>query len=129
MAKAVGGANFESLITEFGEDPGMESTPDGYIIDEDGNSADGSGAMVQEFTDGAFAVKAGEVNPALVESSYGWHIIKRYEIDPASETYATVLTAVDSKLQGEKYEAYIDEAVKGANVTINEKIYNSIKVK
>lgn len=128
LAKAVGGANFEGLVTEFGEDPGMESTPDGYIIDETGASADGSGAMVEEFTKGTFAVKAGEVNPELVESSYGWHIIKRYEIDPASESYQTVLSAVESKLLSEKYEAYIDEVANGLEISINEKVYNKIKV-
>lgn len=129
LKKAISGENFEKLVAEYGEDPGMESTPDGYIIDESGITADGSGQMVPEFTKGTFAVKAGEVNPELIESSYGWHIIKRYAIDSASETYATVKSAVESILLSEKYDAYMDEIVAGMEVTFNEKVYNSIKVK
>ena len=129
LAKAVGGANFEGLIEEFGEDPGMEAKTDGYIIDEKGNSADGSGTMVAEFTEGSFAVEAGKVNPQLVNTSYGWHIIKRYAIDPASESYASILSNVESTLLAEKYEAYVDELAKGMEISFRDNIYNKIRVK
>lgn len=129
LKKATSGENFDKLVAEYGEDPGMESTPDGYIIDETGVMADGSGQMVPEFTKGTFAVKAGEVNPELVESSYGWHIIKRYAIDPESEMYETVLSAVENTLKAEKYEAYMDDVVAGMEVTLNEKVLSKIKVK
>lgn len=129
LKKATSGENFDKLVTEYGEDPGMDSTPDGYIIDETGILADGSGQMVPEFTKGAFAVEAGQVNPELVESTYGWHIIKRYEIDPNSEAYTTVLSAVENAVMVEKYEAYMDDVVAGMDVTFNDKIVNKIKVK
>ena len=126
LAKAVAGENFEGLITEYGEDPGMTSTPDGYLIDENGASIDGSGTMVEEFTKGTFAVKAGEVNPELVESSYGWHIIKRYPLPAEGENHDTIMASAKNNVTSEKYEAYIDGLE--MEVSINEKIYNKIKV-
>ncbi len=147
LAKAVAGENFEGLIAEFGEDPGMESTPDGYVIDETGASVDGQGSMVEEFTKGSFAAEVGEVNPELVESSYGWHIIKRYPIEPtakeetpeataegevateAPDTYTTVLESARQTIMSEKYDAHIEEALNSLEVTFNDKIYNKIKVK
>lgn len=128
LAKAVAGENFESLIKEYGEDPGMESTPDGYLINEYGYTLDGS-MMIREFTDGAFAVKAGEVNPQLVESSYGWHIIKRYPLPTESEDYGSVLSTTTSTVSADLYYEYLDGFRDSMNVTYNEKMYNKIKVK
>lgn len=129
LAKAIGGANFESLIAEYGEDPGMESNPDGYVIDENGASADGSGSMVPEFTKGSFAVEAGNVNPELVESSYGWHIIKRYPITEENAQYSVVESSAKSAVMADKYNSYLDSFKDGLKVTINEKVYNKVKVK
>lgn len=129
LAKAVKGDNFEKLIQDFGEDPGMETSPDGYIIDETGATLDGSGSMIREFTDGAFAVKPGEVNPNLVESTYGWHIIKRYALPEDGEDLTSVLSAVSNSLMSDNYTEYLDGFKDSMNVTINERIYNKIKVK
>lgn len=129
LAKAVKGDNFEKLIEEYGEDPGMESSPDGYIIDETGATLDGSGSMIEEFTQGTFAVQPGEVNPNLIESTYGWHIIKRYPLPEDGEDLTQILSAASSSLMSDKYEVYIDSLKDSMNVTINEKIYNKIKVK
>jgi len=92
LAKAVAGEDFAGLVAEYGEDPGMEATPEGYLISKEGYTMDG-GQMVPEFTEGTFAVAAGEVNPALVESSYGWHIIKRLAVDESHADYAGLLKA------------------------------------
>lgn len=129
LAKAVGGENFESLVAEYGEDPGMETSPAGYVIDENGTSADGSGSMVPEFTKGSFAVAPGNVNPELVESSYGWHIIKRYPITEENEQYAIVESSAKSAVMSDKYNNYLDGFKDSVNVKINERVYNKIKVK
>ncbi len=129
LAKAVKGDNFENLVKEYGEDPGMESSPDGYVIDETGATLDGTGSMIQEFTDGTFAVKPGEVNPNLIESTYGWHIIKRYPLPEDGEDLTKILSAASNSLMSENYNTYIDGLKDSMNVSINEKIYNKIKVK
>ena len=127
LAKAVAGENFENLIKEYGEDPGMEATPNGYVIDSTGASVDGSGVMVSEFTKGTFAVMPGEVNAELVESSYGWHIIKRYDISTTNEYYATVEAAAKNKIISNMFDAYLDTFKDSIEVVKNEKIIAKIK--
>lgn len=72
--KAADGEDFDKLISDYGWDPGMESSPEGYYVTPDTS-------FVQEYLDALFALGEGEVS-ALVESdSYGWFIIKRMPID------------------------------------------------
>ncbi len=129
LAKALNGDNFEKLIEEFGEDPGMEGNAEGYMIDKNGTSVDGTGSMIPEFTQGTFAVKAGEVNPALVESSYGWHIIKRYPLPEENELYQNMMAMARNQLSTEAYNAYLDGFKDQMNIEIKENVYKSIKVK
>lgn len=79
--RAKSGEDFEALISEIAEtgdgDPGMQSNPNGYIIDKDGYTADGSGQMVIEFTDASHALAENAVS-GVVTSDFGFHIIKRY---------------------------------------------------
>lgn len=69
-----GGAEFESLIAEFGIDPGMqneENLDNGYAVHAQ------SRTYVQEFTDGAFSEKmqkVGDVSDPVV-TDYGVHIL------------------------------------------------------
>lgn len=129
LAKAVAGEDFDALIKEYGEDPGMESTPDGYVIDKTGYLLDGSSAMVTEFTQGTFAVKSNEVNPELVESDYGWHIIKRCDLTPTHADYATIQENAKTIIMYDMYEAYLDEYKSSLEITIKENIISKIKVK
>ena len=129
LAKALAGENFEGLIELYGEDPGMTSTPDGYIIDENGVSLDESGQMIPEFTKGSFAIKVGEINATLIESSYGWHIIKRYDLPTEGEDYAAFMQKVQGVLMSEKYNEYIDGLGKDIKVEVKENIIKGIKVK
>ena len=129
LAKAVAGENFQKLVDEFGEDPGMEGNEEGYIIDENGASLDGQSSMVPEFTAGSFAVQPDEVNPELVESSYGWHIIKRLPLDTESESYATILSGAESDAKYDKFLAYIDSFIEKIEKEINEKLIAKVKVK
>ncbi|MBR4890433.1 MAG: peptidylprolyl isomerase [Clostridia bacterium] len=128
LAKALKGSNFEDLIIDYGEDPGMESSPNGYIIDESGMTLDGTSMMVPEFTKGSFAVKAGEVNPELVESSYGWHIIKRYPVEN-SENYSMINYYSTAELMMDKFDEYLDSLKDGLKIDVKERAINKIKVK
>ena len=66
LERAKAGEDFDALVEEFNEDPG--ATEEGYTF--------GKGEMVAEFEAAAFALKIGEISD-LVETSYGYHIIKR----------------------------------------------------
>ncbi|MFA6909147.1 MAG: protein translocase subunit SecD [Patescibacteria group bacterium] len=79
LAKAVQpGADFAALANEYSEDPGNTGT--------DGTKSGGDlgfvreGAFVPEFDEQLFTVlKPGEITPALVETQFGYHIIKKEE--------------------------------------------------
>lgn len=74
LEKAKNGEDFEQLITEYGWDPGMESSPEGYYITP-------KTSFVQEYLDAVFAMNEGDISPLVENSTYGWFIIKRMPID------------------------------------------------
>ncbi len=68
--KAVSGTDFDSLIKEYGEDPGMVTNPDGYVFSTEDTS------YTRMFHEAAFKMKAGEIK--LLQTNLGFHIMKRY---------------------------------------------------
>lgn len=128
LAKVKAGGDFEALLAEYGSDPGMASNPDGYVIDKDGYTADSQGSkMVTEFTQGAFSVGIGETTD-LVESSYGWHIIKRYALPTSGTVYDTAIQNVKSDLMQDKYNELIDSYKSEFDIQIRQKVIEKIKV-
>lgn len=95
---ATSGSNFDELIKEYGEDPGMSANPNGYTF--------GKGEMVSEFEDACYSMKPGEISKP-VKSTYGYHIIKLeeqlpyYSLEDAYETIA-------AELAKQKLDAYIE---------------------
>ena len=67
-ARAAAGEDFDKLVEEYGEDPGMTSNPDGYTFTE--------GTMVESFYEGTKALEIGGISEPI-ESVHGYHIIKR----------------------------------------------------
>ena len=72
LAKAQAGEDFDALVEEYGEDPGMEENPDGYYFTD--------GMMLQPFYDAASQLQENEIS-GLVETTAGYHIIKRLPLD------------------------------------------------
>lgn len=72
LAQLQAGADFDTLMNENSEDPGLAYYPDGYTFTTD--------EMVEEFEDSAFALKEGEIS-GIVKTSNGYHIIKRLPLD------------------------------------------------
>lgn len=75
-AKIEAGEDFDALIEEYGEDPGMQNEPyktEGYILSE-ANASD----YYEEFSAAALALEnEGDITPEAVQSSKGKHIIKK----------------------------------------------------
>ena len=68
------GEDFDTLMNEYTEDPGIRSEPGGYYFFR--------GEMEQTFENTSFALGVGEISE-VVESSYGYHIIWRCEKEAA----------------------------------------------
>lgn len=72
------GEDFDSLISEYNEDPGM-SAGNYYTF--------GEGEMVAEFEQASKDLQIGEYTKEAVKTSYGYHIIKKYAIDTDTDEY------------------------------------------
>lgn len=68
--KAIAGEDFEKLIDEYNEDPGMASSPSGYVFSSEDTS------YTKVFHNAAFEMKPGDIK--LVQSNLGYHIMKKY---------------------------------------------------
>ena len=79
LERATKGEDFSALAKEFTQDPSLKDTGGDLGFAK-------KGTYVPEFDAVVFDpnFKSGEVWPNLVESQYGWHIIKKIEERPAS---------------------------------------------
>ncbi|MFN2500905.1 MAG: peptidylprolyl isomerase [Pyrinomonadaceae bacterium] len=74
LDRAKGGEDFAALANEFSEDPGNKG-PDGAT--QGGMYKDvPKGRMVAPFETAALALEPGQVAPELVETDFGFHIVK-----------------------------------------------------
>lgn len=94
-ARAKAGEDFDALIQEYNEDPGMESSPDGYVFTE--------GDMVDEFYQGAKALEIGGISDPI-KSSYGWHIIQRLPL--REEDFTAKQATIEQDLFSEQADAW-----------------------
>ncbi len=130
-AKLDAGADFDSLIPEYNNDPGMEANPDGYVFTKD--------VMVKPFEDATRALEIGGISD-IVETDYGFHIIMRLD---AAEVYDKFLTDVSSALQNpektgrdeiasfveySQLEGMIEEWKEAAEIKTNDEVLKSISV-
>lgn len=122
-AKLAEGAEFDALITEYNEDPGMTADSVGYPVCA--TSID----WVTEFKDASMALaNVGDVSGA-VRSDYGIHIIK-YQSDIAEgeiglENVREALTAeVLATKESNNIETSLAQWVEEAKAVVNEKELN-----
>ncbi|MBQ2697100.1 MAG: peptidylprolyl isomerase [Clostridia bacterium] len=71
VARLDAGEDFDALMKEYGQDPGMVATPDGYVIDQ-------NVAFDTAFLATSFTLDVDEYE--LVLGSHGYHIIKRFPL-------------------------------------------------
>ncbi len=69
--RAKDGEDFDALIEEYNQDPGMETNPDGYFFTY--------GTMVTEFETEAYNMSVGDISDP-VATDYGYHILNKIEI-------------------------------------------------
>ncbi len=95
LEKARAGEDFAQLAKKYSDDPGSASRGGelGFFP---------RGAMVAPFENAAFALPPGQISD-LVESPYGYHIIKVEEhVEPGVKPFAEVVEEVKAGLRAEK---------------------------
>lgn len=107
LERVKAGEDFDALIQEYNEDPGMEMYPEGYVFTE--------GDMVDEFYQAAKALEPGQTSQELVQSSYGWHIIQR---EPLTEEQMTdaIRSQLIMEITGKTFDQEIDELMATADI-------------
>lgn len=95
---------FEQYMNEKSEDTGLATNPDGYTFLP--------GEMLQEFEDAVSSLKVGEIDPKVVETSYGYHLIMRIEPDMDSIDDEDL----KDKYESETYQKVLDDWSKDAKV-------------
>lgn len=108
------GEDYDALMHEFSQDPGLEAAPEGYVFT--------SGEMVPEFELATDSIGFGEVT--LCQSSLGFHIIKRLPI-----TFEDVTEAVSAKMAEEVVNEKIFEwrDLYGIKIEQNDEVLKEIK--
>ena len=111
MQKIADGEDFDALVEEYGEDPGMESEPyksEGYMI------FDGCTNLVEEFvTSGMALEKVGDITTEPALTSYGAHIMLYYSDLTPGEVELTDEKAEELRetLLSDKQSQAFDDAV------------------
>ena len=114
LQRAKKGEDFGKLAKEFSEDPGSKDAGGEYTFPR--------GQMVPEFEAAAFSMKTNQISD-LVETSYGYHIIKLHDKIPSQKVeYAKVEKEIKERLQlmeiQKQLPDYLDKLKKEAGVEI-----------
>lgn len=109
------GEDFATLAKQYSEDPGSKDNG-GYYENI------GIGSFVSEYEDAVFSIGTGEVYPTLVETSYGYHIIKSEGINNPNN-YLRMNDAYE--VLAEELNAEAEQWISNAKVEVNEQRYNS----
>ena len=115
LKKAQDGGDFDQLITEYGEDPGMAANPDGYLVYE-------GASFVENFLNAALKLeKVGDIAPKIVETEYGYHIIMLASRPvpgavPYEEVSAEILNTIGQQRAAEYWNSLMEEWIEAAEV-------------
>jgi len=123
LAKAKAGEDFDKLVAEFSEDPGSKSQPDGYILGK-GFALGSQGGMVPAFETASLALQVGAVSD-IVETNYGYHIIKRYPTDESQ--FEKNKEEIKTHAKNSQFEDMQAQWKTEAKIVVNEKELKSFK--
>lgn len=120
-AKLTSGTDFDALLTQYGQDTGMQSEPDkteGYLV------CKGDTRYVTEFTDAAMAIaKVGDVS-APFHTQFGTHIVKYVsDLAEGAVPLADIKDAVSKELLTTKQDDLFNTTLNQWVTDANAKIY------
>jgi parvulin-like peptidyl-prolyl isomerase len=137
LARAKAGEDFAKLANEFSEDPGNQG-PNGLKLGGIYRDVP-KGKMVPQFESAALALQPGQINSGLVETDFGYHVIKLEKKNAAGDLYDArhilisteitdpadpdtggkpLKTFVRTKLETEKEERLIKQLIAENNIQV-----------
>lgn len=119
--RVLNGEDFETLLNEFNEDPGMSTSPDGYIFSTEDTS------YVPVFKDTAFEMQPGEVR--FVQSYLGYHIMKKYPLTEAETEDDENERMLIENMKSSEASELLDELKERYGVTYNNTVLEKLSVK
>ena len=113
------GADWQAIMDEKNQDPGMKNNEKGYAV------AEGMTNFDSAFVDAAMALaKPGDISDKVKGTSYGYYII-RYESDeaegatPLDDVKETISSALLSTKQNDTYNTTVDQWVEAAGIKVD----------
>ena len=101
------GASFAQLAGRVSEDPGSKANGGAYFI--------GRGQMVKPFEDAAFTMSAGQLLPTLVQSDFGFHIMRRPALAEARDSFSVHLADI---LLGRADSVFLDSLTNKTGISV-----------
>jgi foldase protein PrsA len=126
--RALDGEDFAELAVEYTDDPGSVATGGEYTF--------GRGRMVKPFEDTAFSLEVGEISE-VIETDYGYHIIKLEEIIPPTqdeidglyEYLANIEDQAKQYLQEPIYLNFINDLIATYEVVVNDAVWSEVSLR
>ncbi len=113
LKKLKTGSNFDKMLQTYGEDPGMTISPEGYLFTK--------GEMVEAFEKAAFNLEVGQLSN-VVETEYGYHIIKRV----APNYTADELKAVGDMLIEDKVNSKVLDIKNASEISLTQELVDLV---
>lgn len=101
------GTDFDELVEQYNEDPGMKSNKDGYTFTK--------GEMVPEFEEACYSMSPSDISEPI-KTSYGYHVIKLEEKVPYYEFNNDVKAFIIEQLSADNLSNYLDGKIETAVV-------------
>lgn len=118
LAKVKSGEDFAKVAKKYSQD--SSASKGGEL------GTFGRGKMVSEFEKAAFNMKKGEISD-IVETEYGYHIIKVTGRVDKQETYNDVKDKIKTTLAGQKYTEYVEKLKKDSKIEQKEDVVKTAK--
>ncbi len=125
LKKIKAGGDFAKLAMEYSDDPGSKAKGGDLGFFQ-------KGQMFKAFDDAAFRLSPGEVSD-IVETAYGFHIIKMEEKKPEEvPSYESIKDAVIAKakeeMKAEKINAYLSQVMKQSEIKMFPEVLEGKKI-
>ena len=114
------------LALALEEDSDFEDLVLTYSEGEKGTWSFGKGELEKEFEDVAFNLETDEIS-SIIESEYGYHILKCISTFNREETDANKIKIVEKRREevfGQEYDVFVDSLTR----TLNEELWNSVSL-